>query len=86
MRKYIGHFMKDGWKGEVPFYLFKCRKHGYVISHEKGFSKELRCPECEKEFKKEWQSVNAGQSFPDIAVSIVPRLRHGYVPDVRGLI
>jgi len=51
--KYIGDFMKEGWKGEAPFYLFKCPKHGQVVSSKHGFADELRCPECQKEFKQD---------------------------------
>ena len=47
--KLIGRFMKEGWKGESDFYLFKCQKHGQVVSYKQGLAKELRCPECQKE-------------------------------------
>lgn len=52
--KYVGHYMKEGWKGELPFYLFKCRKHGYVVNYPHGFEEKLTCPECQKEINEEY--------------------------------
>ena len=51
--KYIGHFMKEGWKRELPFYVFKCPKHGYVIDYPHGYNQRLECPECVKEYEVE---------------------------------
>jgi len=51
--KHIGDFMKEGWTGELPFYRFKCPKHGQVVSYKKGYAEELRCPECHKEIKQD---------------------------------
>lgn len=45
----IGFITKPGWKGELPYYRFKCMKHGEVENHVQGFSDELRCPRCQQE-------------------------------------
>jgi hypothetical protein len=49
---YIGHYKNDGWKGSLPFYRFKCNKHGIVENYAKGYSKRLVCPLCIKENNK----------------------------------
>ena len=49
---YIGEEKKEGWKESVPFYMFKCPKHGYVKNYVKGFEERLECPECMKEMKE----------------------------------
>ena len=49
---WIGKYMKPGWKKPGDFYLFLCKKHGYVTSHVKGFARRLDCPKCLKELKK----------------------------------
>jgi hypothetical protein len=49
---YVGHEKREGWKDSVPFYLFKCPKHGYVKNYAKGFEERLECPECIKELKE----------------------------------
>ena len=47
--EYMGDFMKEGWKGELPFYLIRCRKHGYVLTYPHGFDERLECPKCLEE-------------------------------------
>ena len=46
---YIGHFSKPGWNGSLPFFMFKCEKHGIVTNYPMGFEATLRCPHCERE-------------------------------------
>jgi hypothetical protein len=38
--------IKEGWKEERQFYFFKCKKHGIVENHLKGYKENLRCPKC----------------------------------------
>ena len=45
----VGKYTKPGWNGPSDFYLFLCKKHGYVTSNLKGFDKRLECPKCFKE-------------------------------------
>lgn len=45
----IGFIKNPGWKGELPYYRFKCERHGIVENHVQGFSDELRCPRCQEE-------------------------------------
>ena len=46
---YLGEQTKDGWSSSLPFYLFKCPKHGLVESYAKGYDDRLECPKCMKE-------------------------------------
>ena len=49
---YIGDYSKPGWSGELPFYAFRCRKHGIVTDYvHDGKMKPayLECPKCKKE-------------------------------------
>ena len=41
--------MLEGWRDKIPFYIIKCRTHGFQISYPSGFKKELICPKCTKE-------------------------------------
>jgi len=44
----IGRFRMYGWKGKLPFYLFKCDKHGYQIAYPSSHYLTLQCPKCLK--------------------------------------
>ncbi|MCX6642072.1 MAG: hypothetical protein NTV15_01620 [Candidatus Bathyarchaeota archaeon] len=44
---HIGDFMLPGWSGKLPFYAFKCEKHGFVANYPEGHDEILRCPFCE---------------------------------------
>ena len=44
----IGFDQHEGWKGELPFYKFKCSEHGDVINYEQGFDAFLECPQCQE--------------------------------------
>lgn len=46
---YVEHRKKNSWNNALPHYIAKCKTHGYFIAIERGFEKELRCPECVKE-------------------------------------
>ena len=58
----LGHFKRPGWRGKLPFYLFKCPIHGLVYDYPHGFwdfmkgtipvkvngvLSQLYCPICE---------------------------------------
>jgi len=47
--RYIEHRQLEGWKGALPFYRFRCPKHGMVESYLHGFYEVLRCPQCDEE-------------------------------------
>jgi len=45
----IGKRRYPGWSGSLMFYLFKCKKHGYIIDYPHGYSGFLRCSKCMSE-------------------------------------
>lgn len=45
-RVMIGIARKEGWTGELPFYIFNCKRHGVVVNHSQDPFKTLKCPEC----------------------------------------
>lgn len=51
-RAYIGHRKQPGWKDALPFYIFRCPKHGLVEDYTHGYNDRLDCPECLKERAK----------------------------------
>jgi hypothetical protein len=46
---YIGNYKNKGWKDSLPFYAFKCPKHGIITNHVKEYNKRLECPKCKTE-------------------------------------
>jgi hypothetical protein len=50
---YTGHRRKQGWKGPLPFYTFKCPIHGIVENYPQGFAGKLFCPKCSEESIRE---------------------------------
>jgi hypothetical protein len=49
---YVFHARKQGWNGELPFYIVKCGKHGYFLDYLHGFpghNEGFDCPFCLKE-------------------------------------
>lgn len=46
----IGFDQKTGWKGELPFYSFKCEQHGEQINYPQGYKEALYCPICDNLF------------------------------------
>lgn len=36
-RVYLEDRTKEGWKGTLPFYAFKCRKHSIVVNYPEGY-------------------------------------------------
>ena len=49
---YLGHYKRDGWKGELPFYLFECPIHGLVYNYPQGYNQRLECPICREEAQR----------------------------------
>ena len=47
-RVYLYDATLPEWSRPAPFYGFKCRIHGYVVSRPRGRDAELRCPDCER--------------------------------------
>jgi len=45
--EFLGFLTKPGWKGELPYYRFKCTIHGYVESYPQGYNETLLCPHCD---------------------------------------
>jgi len=45
-KAYVGSYAKPEWSGELPFYAFRCRKHGIVVNYLYGYSERLECPKC----------------------------------------
>ena len=48
-RVYREHRTREGWSGFLPFYLAKCREHGYFEDYPHGYVDYLSCPECWKD-------------------------------------
>ncbi len=46
---FIGEAKLEGWKDRIPFYLFKCEKHGYQIGYPSGYGMTLICIDCLRE-------------------------------------
>ncbi len=44
--EFLGFPTKPGWKGELPYYRFKCTVHGYPGNYPQGYDEELHCPHC----------------------------------------
>ena len=49
---YVEHRQLEGWSGALPFYRFRCPKHGLVENYPMGYAEILRCPQCDKEGKR----------------------------------
>lgn len=48
---YIEHRTRPGWRGYLPFFAFKCEKHGLVVNYKMGEDEYLICPLCIEEDK-----------------------------------
>lgn len=46
---YIGHRIRPGWNGSLPFYAFECQRHGIVVNYPHGYGQRLECPLCQNE-------------------------------------
>jgi hypothetical protein len=41
--------MKHGWSERLPWYIFRCEKHGIVANYPQGYESRLDCPKCQEE-------------------------------------
>jgi hypothetical protein len=48
----VGWMRRPGWRGELPFYAFRCPIHGIVVDYPHGHSGRLECPRCQGERTK----------------------------------
>ena len=46
---YVGDRRRDGWRGPLPHYAFRCPVHGLVESYPHGYEQRLECPMCREE-------------------------------------
>jgi hypothetical protein len=49
---YVFHARKQGWHGELSFYIVKCGEHGYFLDYLHGFpgyNEGFNCPFCLEE-------------------------------------
>lgn len=45
----LGYGRREGWSGELPFYLFKCPHcKELVVNYPHGYRKFLPCLKCDK--------------------------------------
>lgn len=51
-RIYIGHHQRSGWRGPLPFYVFHCKEHGYMVDYPHGWYDRLDCVKCSREREK----------------------------------
>jgi hypothetical protein len=47
--EFLGFLMKPGWRGELPYYRFRCPVHGSVENYPKGYDEALLCPPASEE-------------------------------------
>jgi hypothetical protein len=50
---YLEDRTSPSWEKALPFYVFKCHKHGNVVDYTHGYSGKLVCPLCVKELKSD---------------------------------
>ncbi len=53
----VGQIRMEGWRSEIPCYLFKCEEHGYQITTPSGHYMMLHCPRCIKERQPEAEEL-----------------------------
>ena len=44
----VGDRMDEGWNSSLPFYAFRCKRHGLQFGYPVGYAKLLLCPECSR--------------------------------------
>lgn len=49
---YLEHRTRPRWKGYLPFYASRCKKHGVFEDYPHGYYDRLDCPGCLKELEK----------------------------------
>jgi hypothetical protein len=48
-RAYLRHDRREGWSGELPFFLALCRHHGFFVDYPHGYDEYLSCPDCTRQ-------------------------------------
>jgi hypothetical protein len=48
-RAYVGRRKEEGWYSALPYYAFRCKKHGMQLGYPVGYSRSLLCLECTRE-------------------------------------
>lgn len=46
---YVGDRTREGWSGNLPFYVFRCEEHGLIESFPQTHREYLSCPFCVKD-------------------------------------
>ena len=46
---FVRYEKRAGWKGYLPIYVFKCKRHGLQESYPHGYDNRLDCLECLEE-------------------------------------
>ena len=44
--QYVEHRTREGWTGDLPFYMVYCPTHGYYEDYPHGHKEYFTCPEC----------------------------------------
>jgi len=44
---------REGWKGSLPIYAVKCKKHGVYEDYPHGYGHYFQCPKCLEEAEKD---------------------------------
>jgi len=59
---YVYHATKKGWKGQLPFYIVRCSRHGiYYLDYLHGFegyNEGFDCPFCLQEVSAKVKNTN----------------------------
>jgi hypothetical protein len=45
---YVGHRIRTGWEGSLPFFVLRCPIHGLVEDYPHGYGYRLDCPRCQR--------------------------------------
>ena len=61
---YVGDKKEDGWEKPLPYFAFKCPKHGIVYDYPHGHKQRLECPLCRKERNEESRNKLKEQDVP----------------------
>lgn len=44
---YLYHARKQGWNGQLPFYIVYCKVHNlYYLDYPHGYNLDFTCPKC----------------------------------------
>ena len=60
---YVGHRRRPGWKSSLPFYRFRCPKHGLVEVYPHGYNQRLECPICKNEERSKKNEASLSEAI-----------------------